>query len=124
MKQGSWALAAAAMVFCGAVAAQDPVKVAPDVYKAVVDNERTRVLEIHVKPGGKSAMHSHPEHLIIGMTPCKVKFTLPDGKTETVELKTGQTVWSGPVTHSAENVGSNECHVLNVEFKPAAAKAK
>ncbi len=102
--------------------AQDPVKVAPDIYKVRLENDQVRVLDIHLKPGAKSPTHSHPAHVLVGLSPCKVNFTLPGGKTTVAEIKLGEVAWSDPVTHSAVNVGSSECHVLNIELKGPTSK--
>ena len=101
--------------------AQDPVKVAPDIYKVRLENDQVRVLDIHMKPGGKSPTHSHPAHVVVALSPCKGRFTLPGGQTTEVEMKLGEVAWSGPVTHSVQNVGS-ACHVLNIELKGPASK--
>jgi quercetin dioxygenase-like cupin family protein len=107
----------------GSVWPQDPVKVAPEVYKVPLENEKVRVLEIHLKKGGKSAMHSHPAFVIVALSPCQARFTMPDGKTKETMMKPGQVVWSEATTHSVENIGSSECHVLNIELKgPAGSK--
>ncbi|HEY3304766.1 MAG TPA: cytoplasmic protein [Candidatus Binatia bacterium] len=103
------------------VRAQDPAKVAKDVYKTTTDNEHVRVLDIRLKPGGKSPMHSHPAYIAIALTPCKVKFTAPNGKSQEVELKPGEAVWRDAETHSVDNVGG-ECHALNIELKRATKK--
>lgn len=104
--------------------AQDPVKVAPETYKVRLENDKVRVLEIDVKPGAKIPTHSHPAHLVVALSPCKVKFTLPDGKTNVAEMKTDDVIWSDPTTHSADNVGASDCHVLNIELKEPGKKAK
>lgn len=98
--------------------AQDPVKVAPDIYKVALENSHVRVLDIRLAPGGKIPMHSHPAFVIYALGDCKVKFTYPGGKSEEVVMTAGQAVWSKPVTHAAENVGTTELHVLNIEMKP------
>ncbi len=97
--------------------AQDPVKVAPGNYKVVVENSHVRVLDIHIKPGGKVAVHSHPGYVAVAFTPCKVKFTSSDGKTNEAEFKADEAVWRDAETHSAENIGTAECHALNIELK-------
>jgi len=46
-------------------AAQDPLKVAPpEIYKLVYENDRVRVMEVTLPPGGKIAKHSHPDHYV------------------------------------------------------------
>jgi beta-alanine degradation protein BauB len=104
--------------------AQDPVNVAPEIYSVQLENDRVRVLDIHLKRGGKSPTHSHPAYVGVALSPCKVRFTLPDGKKEEAKVKFGDVFWSGPITHSAENVGSRECHVLNIELKETAKRAE
>jgi quercetin dioxygenase-like cupin family protein len=104
--------------------AQDPVKVAPENYKVVLDNAQMRILDVHLAPGGKTPMHSHPGYAVYSFTDSKVKFTMPDGKTAVVDIKAGETMWRNAETHSAENVGTTEVHVLNIELKAPAAATK
>ncbi len=96
---------------------QDPVELAPYVYKVPLENDRVRVLDIHLRPGEKVPEHSHPAHVIYVVNDCRVKFTYPDGEFEELELKAGQTLWSDSVTHTPENTGTTEIHALNIEFK-------
>ena len=107
----------------GAVPAQDPAKVAPATHKVVLENDQVRVLDIHVPARGRALMHTHPSGYVeVAMTDCRMKFTFPGGRTSEATLHAGDVVWSDPVTHSAENLGASECHVLNVEPKSAARK--
>src|SRR5262249_29176482 len=116
-------LAAALLVLPSAtLRAQDPVKVAPDNYKVASENAYVRVLDIHLAPGAKVATHSHPGYVAVALTPCKVKFT-SGGKTQEAEFKAGEASWRDAETHSAENVGTAECHALNIEVKAAKKKA-
>ena len=108
------------------VLAQDPVKIAPEVYKVSVDNADVRALDIHIKAGGKVAMHSHPASVLTAYTACKMRFTHADGKSAEVKFKPGDIVWRDAETHAGENIGTTECHALQVELKhakPAAKKA-
>jgi quercetin dioxygenase-like cupin family protein len=102
---------------------QDPVKISPELYRVALENEYVRVLDVHVKPGGTSPMHSHPALVIYSLSDAKVKFSFPDGKTVDAELKNGQAMWSEPVTHAADNLGTTEAHVLNFELKAAARES-
>ena len=99
------------------VRAQDMVKVAPKNCKVLLDNDRVRVIRVVSKPGEKMEMHSHPAHVVYGLTSGKEKFTSADGKTEERELKAGQAVWSDVVTHSSENTGTTEDRALVIELK-------
>ena len=72
-------------VLAAAVAkAQDPVKVDPRHYKVVFDNPYVRILDVRQKPGDKSPMHSHPNHVVYTLAGSTLKFTSSDGKMNTV----------------------------------------
>ena len=117
-------IAALSALSAGAALAQDPVKVAPEVYKVTSDNQYVRVLDVHLKPGGKSPMHSHPGYVAVALTPCRVRFSAPDGKSQEVEFKGGEAGWRDAESHSVENVGTAECHVVNIEVKNANKEKK
>lgn len=113
------------LVAGGAAPAQDPVKAAPATHKVLLENDRVRVLDIHVPARGRALMHSHPTgYVAVAMTDCRMRFTFPGGKTSETTLHAGDVVWRDPVTHSAENLGASECHVLNVEPKTAQSAKK
>ncbi len=97
--------------------AQDAVKVAPHVYKVLFENARVRLLEVRMKPGQKSSMHSHPAYVIYGLGPTKVKFASPGGQTAQVELKPGDVMWREPEEHAVDNLGTTDAHVLLFELK-------
>jgi quercetin dioxygenase-like cupin family protein len=69
----------------------DPVKVAPQVYKVLLENDQVRLLEITLNPGGKVPMHSHPDYVIYCLSAGKVRFTSPEGQTAEPEMKKGHT---------------------------------
>ncbi len=96
---------------------QDPVKTDPAKTKVVFENERVRVIESHLKPGEKLAMHWHPANIIYALTDAKAKFTDPAGKVTEKSLAAGATLWNEPVSHAVENVGTAEMRALNIEFK-------
>jgi quercetin dioxygenase-like cupin family protein len=97
--------------------AQDPVKVDPANFKVVLDTKQVRVMDVRIKPGEKTPMHSHPNHVIYSFTGGTTKFTLADGMTNTATAKAGQAIWHDAETHTVENVGKSETHVLDIELK-------
>ncbi len=113
------ALLVAALVCLGVSAcwAQDPVKVDPQHYKVEFENAQVRVLRIHYGPHEKSVMHSHPNSVAVFLTDGQVKFTYPDGKTEDVQVKAGQTQWTKAGKHLPENTGDNAFELILVEMK-------
>jgi len=96
---------------------QDPAKVDPKHYKVLFNNDYVRILDVRHKPGEKSPMHSHPNHAVYSFADSTVKFTSSNGKTDIRTAKAGQVVWRNAETHSAENVGKNEEHALDIELK-------
>jgi len=97
--------------------AQDPVKVDPTHFKVTLNNQQVRVMEFRVKPGEKTPMHSHPNHIIYSLNGGTLKFTLANGKSDTATIKPGQVVWHNAETHAVENVGKTEVRGLDIELK-------
>lgn len=97
--------------------AQDVVKVAPNQAKALLENDRVRVVEVKIKAGEKLPMHSHPAYVLYSLTSGKTKSTAPDGKTTERETIAGTASWNDAQTHSTENVATTDGHVLLVELK-------
>jgi quercetin dioxygenase-like cupin family protein len=92
------------------------LKVAKNVYKFVMENDRVRVLEVIFKPGDKAIMHSHPDHVVHVLKGGKAKMT-SSGKTDLLELKTGQTIFLKAQSHEVENTGKTDLDLLVVELK-------
>lgn len=114
----AWTLALAPLFAAGTALAQDPVKVSPDHFTVLLENERVRVLDFHSKAGDKIPMHSHPAYISYSITGAgKTKFTSKDGKVKDQSAKTGQATWHEPETHASEYEGTGSTHVLLVELK-------
>src|SRR5260370_16873111 len=85
---------------------QDAIKVAPNHFKVLLENDRVRVLEFRGMAGDKVEMHSHPayiSYLVSGSG--KTKFTSPDGKTTQPEPQVRKTLCPDPQTHPYESPG-------------------
>ncbi len=95
----------------------DPVVVDPDHYKVEFENDRVRVLRITYGPGEKSVMHEHPPDVAIFLTNLNIKFTFPDGRTEEVHGKAGETRWDAGGTHLPENLSDEPFEGILVEMK-------
>jgi beta-alanine degradation protein BauB len=104
----------------GIALAQDPVKVAPTHYKSLFENADVRILQVDYAPGSKSAMHQHPDALVVSLTPSKVRFTTPDGKSQDSDLPADSAMYTPAGTHSSANVGTTQVKAILVEFKTAA----
>ena len=88
--------------------ALDPVKLSPQMYTLLLENEHVRVLEFRCKPGEKEPLHSHPAMVAYSPTASKVRDTPRDGETVERETKPGTAVWVEAATHSWECLGPGE----------------
>jgi len=104
------------------LSAQDAVKVDPAHYSVISENSQVRILKSHYGPHEKSVMHSHPNAVAIFLTSGTVKFTYPDGKSETVTEKAGDARYTPATVHLPENPTDHEMDVIVVELKSKAPK--
>ena len=100
--------------------AQDPTKVAAANYKVILENPSVRILKITYAPGAKSAMHSHPEAVVVPLVTSKVQFTGAGGKAEERELASETAMFVPAETHSVVNTGTGPIDAILVEFKAKA----
>jgi quercetin dioxygenase-like cupin family protein len=96
--------------------AEDSVKVAPDVYAVLFENEKVRVLEVEMGEGSATEMHTHPDTLIYIISGGKVTFTHPSGEVVDLETADGETVWMEATEHATQHV-SGAIHALLIEPK-------
>lgn len=103
----------------------DALIAAPENHQLLLENERTKVLDTRIPPGGRTPVHTHrwPAVLYVLSWSDFVRYD-SDGKvlldSRTIESfkVPPTTVWSAPLPpHSLENVGSSELHVISVELK-------
>ena len=97
--------------------AQDPTKVASRNYRTVFENASVRVLRVTVAPGSKTAVHQHPDHIVIPLTASKVRFTGADGKSEDADMAAESAIYGQATTHSGANAGTAPVDAIIVEFK-------
>ena len=87
-------------------------------YTVDLENASVRVVRIKYGPLEHSVMHEHPrDGVLVYLTDQRVKFTYPDGKSEVVSAKAGQTAWVTAGTHLPENLESKPLEVLYIELK-------
>ncbi|GGB93669.1 hypothetical protein GCM10011494_10120 [Novosphingobium endophyticum] len=88
--------------------------------QVLFENEMVRVKQAIFMPGDREApMHTHDlAHVGIPLDDGRLIFRYPDGKSETLDLKTGTVGFrEANVTHQAINVGKNPLRVIEVELK-------
>jgi quercetin dioxygenase-like cupin family protein len=97
----------------------DPTKVSPANYRALLDNDEVRVVEMTLRPGEKDEWHSHPNETVYFVKGSKVRIALEDGGAVEADLPDGHVMWHEAWTHQVENVGVNELKAIIVERKAA-----
>ena len=106
----------AVSAFCASsAAAQDPAKVASDVYKVRLDNARVRVLEVTGKSGQKAPMHRHPDYVVYNLADGSVRFTDAKGVASEASLKAGEATWRAAESHASEVL--TDIHAMLFELK-------
>jgi beta-alanine degradation protein BauB len=95
----------------------DALKAEPESTSLIMENEHVRVFGVKFKPGQKTTMHSHPNHVIYVLKDGKLKIELPDGTRNEVSLKAGQAIWMNAGQHAVENLGKTEASNIIIELK-------
>ncbi len=95
----------------------DPVATAPEFYRVLFENDLVRVLQVNVPPGGKAAMHSHPDYAAYALSPSRTRFSSPKGGVETLSMEPGEAVFRTGETHGHQNMGNELARTLVFEFK-------
>ena len=106
-----------------AASAQDPVSVAPALYKVEVDNAWVRVLRTTRAPHGKSPMHSHPATVVVLLTDSHQRVTGANGNVSEVSRKAGDVIYNEANTHAEESLSDRPLEAIVVELKPSAPKS-
>jgi quercetin dioxygenase-like cupin family protein len=112
-----FALVGAHTAFSQSDDALDPLRVAADSHKLVLDNAFVRVLDVHVPAGKTEPRHRHPHGLSVYYTDWDASVTVDGKPAELHHRKAGTFAWSDPVVHTVQNVGKTEGHILRIELK-------
>jgi len=96
--------------------ADDAVTVAPDNFSVVFENDRVRILEFRDRPSETIPIHSHPDLVAISMSG-RFRSISANGDVNQNELDPGVATFSPARTHSTDNVGDVDGHVILVELK-------
>ena len=96
----------------------DVLKAAAKAYKLLMENEKVRVLDLHLKSGEKAPMHNHPhDNVVYVLKNARFRLVFSNGKSGEFDLKSGETLWMEAGSHSTENIGTSPGHNIVVELK-------
>lgn len=119
-------IACAHVIWAGGVSpvhAQDPLAVAPKMYRLLFENERVRVMEVTFNPGDSILPHSHPDHHVYAVSGGTLRITTAKGSNDAV-IKTGDVLFIPAEIHWAKNIGATPVRLIVNELKeprPAAS---
>jgi hypothetical protein len=96
---------------------RDIVRVAPARVRVDFENDRTRVLRLTLGPGEDIPWHDDRAGVLVCPVGCGIRFTTPDGKTQDVELKAGETRWMPDARRVTRNIAAAPVELLYIETK-------
>ena len=103
----------------------DALIAAPDHHSVMLENDKVRVLDTCIRPGDKTAIHTHrwPAALYILSWSDFVRYddkgeVLLDSRNVEALRIPPKVLWSEPLPpHYVVNVGDKDLHVISVELK-------
>jgi quercetin dioxygenase-like cupin family protein len=100
------------------ISALDPVRAAPHIFENVFENERLRVLKVTERNGETAPLHTHPDRLLVHLSPCAWMEVRADGEQQMQSFKLGDTTWAPRITHGGETSHVvQDCSRLEIEMK-------
>ena len=117
-KVSSGRFAMAGWLLLGGVAgavAQDVMLQKLPFIRVEAEDAKVRVLRFAAPAGGASAMHSHPQTVVVVLKGGRVRYTFPDGSQKVVELKTGDAMIRPAVTHRDEAIDPVEAVLVEIK---------
>ncbi len=110
-------LGLASLLLATSAFAEDAVKVCPNMFKVIAENETTRIIKFTQKKGESCPMHSHGPLAVYVIKPGKLNYIMPDGtKKEGPKLKAGE-AFIRPATEHEHAPAEAESVAILVETK-------
>jgi hypothetical protein len=121
-KRGGIVVVIAGMLCLAIAGAQslalDPVYVAPHIFTKVLENDHVRVLKVVERNGETSPLHSHPQRVIVYLSPCAWMEESAEGQMTMQSFRLGDVVWLDKATHGGQTSAVvQECSTLEIELK-------
>jgi len=85
--------------------------------KPIVDNEKVKAWEVTYKPGEGSEMSERAPRLVHALSGGTMRRTMPDGKTNDLVWKAGDTRWLPRENFANKNAGKTVVRLLVVQPK-------
>jgi len=96
----------------------DPARVAPHIFETMFENDRVRVLKVTDRNGETQPVHSHPDRVIVYLSPCAWLVEEADGTSRMESFRFGDVYWEDAVTHGGmTSTVVQECRSVEIELK-------
>ena len=95
----------------------DPLLLAPENYKLLLENDLVRVFDVRIRPGEKLRLHANGPSVIYVFNDGKLQHTYADGTTVVKNAVSGALIWDDAEAHETANVGETDIHSLKIELK-------
>ena len=95
----------------------DPLLLAPENYKLLLENDLVRVFDVRIRPGEKLRLHANGPSVIYVFNDGRLQHTYADGTTVVKTAVSGALVWDDAEAHETANVGDTDIHSLKIELK-------
>src|SRR5215213_8011621 len=95
----------------------DPLLLAPENYKLLLENDLVRVFDVRIQPGEKLCLHANGPSVIYVFNDGRMQHTYEDGTTVVKTAVSGALIWDEAETHETTNVGDTDIHSLKIELK-------
>lgn len=106
-----------AAVIAGPAMAQEKAAAKASL-KVLLENDKVKVYEAHIPPGGEAANVARPYRIGRALTDGTIQRVYADGRKETVQWKAGEAKALGPDTqYIPRNIGKTDFRIYVVEPK-------
>ena len=95
----------------------DVIKIAPGQFRIQIDNAQNRVLHARIAAESRVPMHDHHAGVLVALTDVSLRLIFPDGKTQELHVRAGDSQWMPASTHAEQNLASAVCEYVFVESK-------
>lgn len=98
---------------------EDAAVVAGNAYQVAFENDRVRVLELRMEPGDVTALHAHPDMVVVMVDGGQFRFGGPHSSTTPADLEipSGTMSFQPADRHTTQNTGTSTVHGFLIELK-------
>ena len=89
----------------------------PEKYELLLENERSLVLKMVLKPGESDSFHRHNNETVYFQKGSKLKIETLGGEPIVVDVPDGHVMWHEAWTHRVTNLGDQTAIAIIVEEK-------